>query len=199
MRLRRLPALPLALLLTLAAAGPAMAVDQTVTVPGYQFTPSQVQIDVGDSVTWQFADSILHTTTSRSGQAESWDSDLKGPGQSFAKTFDTPGRFSYICRPHSFMTGAVTVGTDAVGDTVDAFKSRRNGNRVTVSFRLNEPARVTYNLAGPSRKTVRKGRLKAGKHSFRVRGLDEGRYAGTLTAVDDFRKKATAKKSFRVR
>jgi plastocyanin len=199
MRPRRLLALPLALLLALAATAPAVAAERTVVVPGYQFVPAQLQLDVGDRVTWSFTDTISHTTTALRGQADYWDSDLKGPGDTFSRSFTRPGRFNYVCRPHSFMKGSITVGTDSVGDTVDAFKSRRSGSRVTVSFRLNEAANVTYKLAGPSRKTVRKGRLKAGPHSFRVKGLRDGSYAGTLTAVDDFRKKSKAKKSFVVR
>jgi plastocyanin len=193
------PRFLLALALPLIAASPAMAADQTVTVPDYRFAPSAVSIDVGDRVTWRFAGPSLHTSTSRPGQADRWNSGSEGPGGTFARTFTKPGRFNYICIPHPSMTGVVTVGTDQVGKTLTGFQSRRAGTTVTVSFRLNEPASVTYKLTGASRETVRKGRLRAGRHSFKVRGLEEGRYAGTLTATDDFDNRARSKKSFVVR
>jgi plastocyanin len=193
------PCFLLALTLLLVAAAPAMAADQTVTVSDYAFAPGPVAIDVGDRVTWSFAGPSTHTATSRRGQAESWNSGYQDRGESFARTFTKPGRFNYICTPHPYMKGVVTVGSDSVGDTLDNFKSRRAGTTVTVSFRLNEAASVTYKLSGASKKTVRKGRLKAGKHRFKVKGLREGSYAGTLTAVDDFDKKAKSRKSFVVR
>jgi plastocyanin len=194
----RLLALPLALVLVLAAAGPALAAD--VTVPDYRFAPAELRIAVNEQVTWTFTHAEdRHTTTAAGGQADSWSSGLKGAGESFSRTFTKPGRFQYFCSPHPFMRGVIEVGEDKARDTIAGFKSKRSGSTVTVSFRLNEPAKVTYRLKGPSRRTVRRGRLSAGRHSFKVRRLEEGSYGGTLTAVDDFDKKDTAKRSFAVR
>ena len=201
MRLARLPPLPLALTLVLATAGPAMAADWRVDVTNFAFTPEERQIDVGDTVTWSFIDTG-HTTTAEGGQAASWNS---GPtttpaGGTFRRAFTTPGRFQYYCIPHrDFMKGVIRVGQDEVGDTVDAFRSKRRGSSVRISFELNEPATATYKLRGPERKTVRRGRLAAGKHSFRVRSLDDGSYRGTLTLVDDFDNEVRPKSTFVIR
>jgi hypothetical protein len=70
---------------------------------------------------------------------------------------------------------------------------------VRLSFLLNEPATVTYRLKGPSRRTVRRGRLATGTHSFTVRRLKRGSYRGVLTVVDDFDKKITPRNSFVIR
>jgi hypothetical protein len=70
---------------------------------------------------------------------------------------------------------------------------------VRVSFKLNEPATATYRLRGAERRTVKRGRLAAGRHSFRVRNLDAGSYSGTLTLTDDFDKPARPKSSFTIR
>lgn len=200
-RRHRLLPIPFALLLALAGAAPAGAVDVDVGVVDFSFQPREQAIGVGDTVVWRFMTNG-HTTTANRGQAERWDS---GPrttpmGGTFSHTFNRPGRFQYVCIPHSgFMKGTIQVGTDQVADTVDAFRTRRRGSSVTISFRLNEAATVTYKLTGAERKTVRRGRLAAGRHSFRVRNLEEGRYRGTLTASDDFDKTVKPKNSFVIR
>jgi plastocyanin len=199
MRRHRLLPIPLALLLVLVAAAPASAAEIEVGVVNYDFEPPTPSIAVGDTVIWRF-NAEGHTATSNRGQAERWDSGNRMFGQTFRHTFDTPGRFQYVCIPHAgFMGGTIQVGTDQVRDTVDAFKTRRSGANVRISFKLNEPATVTYKLRGAERRTVRRGRLAAGRHSFRVRRLDEGQYRGTLTLADDFDNEVTPKNSFAIR
>ena len=198
MRRHRLLPIPLALLLAIAVAAPANAAEVEVGVVDFDFQPATRAIAVGDTVIWRF-NSGGHTTTASRGQGERWDSGTRASGQEFRRTFNRPGRFQYICIPHAgFMRGTVQVGTDQVRDTVDAFKTRRTGSRVRVSFKLNEPATVTLRLRGAERRTVRRGRLAAGRHSFSVRNLDAGSYRGTLALADDFDKKATAQKSFTI-
>jgi plastocyanin len=162
MRLHRLLPLPLALLLVLAGASPAMAVDWTVDVTDFDFTPSERQIAVGDKVIWQFRDDG-HTTTSRPGQGERWDSDFQSGGATYEHIFTEPGRYEYVCTPHStFMSGVIEVGSDPVSDTVDRFRTSRRGRSATIRFTLNEPAEMTYRLKGPSRRTITRDRLAAG-------------------------------------
>jgi plastocyanin len=201
MRPRFLLPIPLAVLLALAGAAPASAVDWNVDVANFMFTPRERAIGVGDTVIWRFAEPG-HTTTAAGGQAERWNS---GPattpsGGTFRHTFNRPGRFQYFCIPHrSFMKGVIEVGEDEVSDTVDAFRTKRRGASVTISFELNEPATVTYRLRGRDDRVVRRGRLAAGRHRFRVPNLDEGTYRGTLTLSDDFDNKVTPKNLFVIR
>jgi plastocyanin len=202
MRLTRLALAPITALAALGVAAPSLAADVGISVRNYDFTPATQRIAVGDKVTWSF-DEGIHSTTSERGQAESWDSDVRdaadGP-QPFEKTFTRPGRYQYLCTPHeSFMRGTIVVGTDSVADTVDAFKTRVSGSKVTVSFKLNEAASATYTLTGAAKRTVKRRRLGAGKQSITVRRLEAGSYTGTLVLTDDFDKKTRQKKSFRVR
>jgi plastocyanin len=202
MRLNRL-LIPLAVCLPLVLASPAAAFDWKVNVIDYEFQPKERAIAVGDSVTWNFAVDG-HTATSRRGQPDSWNSAPGGgtnsAGAPFTKVFNTPGRYQYICVPHqSFMEGVIQVGTDTVPDPIDNFKSKRTGNRVKLSYLLNEPATVTYKLTGRSRRTVKKGRQSAGRHSFTLRSLRRGTYRGVLTVVDDFDKKTTPRNFFVIR
>ena len=199
---RKLIALPLSFLAVLAAASPAAAADWATNVVDFEFQPSEPKIAVGDSVTWTFSKEG-HTSASAGGQAERWksiDEGANAAGTAYTQVFDTPGRFQYICLQHrTFMKGVVEVGTDTVADSVDRFKAKRIGKRVKVSFKLNEPATVTYSLKGAAKRTVKRGRLRAGSHGFSVKRLKRGKYRGVLTVVDDFDKKSTSRSSFVVR
>jgi plastocyanin len=198
MRTNRLLLIPVTALIALGLAGPATAADFGIGVSNFKFTPREQQIAVGDRVIWTFA-SDGHTTTANRGQPDSWDSGFENSGATFEHTFTKPGRYQYICTPHeSFMKGEIVVGEDAERDTVDGFKTKRVGRRATISFRLNEAASMTYRLKGPISRTVKRKRLKTGKHSFTLKRLRKGSYTGTLTLSDDFDKKTTQKKSFKV-
>ncbi len=84
-------------------ASPAAAAPATVTVDNDRFSPSAVTINAGESVTWNFAES------SHNVQGDGWSgNDDFGTG-TFAKTFDAPGTYSYVCAAHSDMRGTVTV------------------------------------------------------------------------------------------
>ena len=70
------------------------------------FSPANVTINVNDSVTWMWAGTALHSTTSNTGV---WDSGFKsGPTTPFAFTFTAAGSYPYICANH-FFSGSVTV------------------------------------------------------------------------------------------
>jgi plastocyanin len=200
MRFGLVPA-PLALLLLLAAAGPASAAERLVNVVDFEFQPKTLQVDPGDTVTWTFSDGG-HTTTANPGQAEKWDS---GPaanpaGFRLRHTFRNPGRYGYICIPHgSFMTGVVQVGRDEFPKSQRSFKQTRRSSSITMSFRLLEPAKVTVRLRGPSRRTATRRRLEPGRHSIKLSRLHAGRYSGTVTFEDDFKKKSIVRTSTVIR
>jgi plastocyanin len=200
MRFGLVPA-PLALLLLLAAAGPASAAERLVNVVDFEFQPKTLQVDPGDTVTWTFSDGG-HTTTANPGQAEKWDS---GPGANpagfrFRHTFRNPGRYGYVCIPHgSFMTGVLQVGRDEFPKSQRSFKQTRRGSSITMSFRLLEPAKVTVRLRGPSRHTATRRRLEPGRHSIKLSRLHAGRYSGTVTFEDDFKKKSIVRTSTVIR
>ena len=97
--------------LTDAAAirAPRDQVDGDSTVVTIEnFALGSITIAAGERVTWLNADGVPHTVTSADGAAPI-DSDLIGPGQSFASEFTTPGSFSLVCSIHPSMNGTVTV------------------------------------------------------------------------------------------
>ena len=83
---------------TIPAADPNYATDAS-------FTPGQVTVPQGSTVTWQNKDATAHTTTSTTGL---WNGALPA-GASFAFTFNNKGTFAYTCTLHAGMTGAITV------------------------------------------------------------------------------------------
>jgi plastocyanin len=69
------------------------------------FSPSNVTIAVGGTVTWTNHDITAHTTTNASG---AWNGPL-APGASFSRAFPTAGTFDYRCTIHPSMSGSITV------------------------------------------------------------------------------------------
>jgi len=75
------------------------------------FSPRNITIPEGSVVTWTNNDGAPHTATGAGGINSG---NLNG-GQSYSKTFNTPGTFAYHCSYHSFMTGTIKV-TNASGN-----------------------------------------------------------------------------------
>jgi len=95
-------------------AGPAVAAAATVMPAGtmtvairdFDFSPSNLNIHVGDTVVWMNNGPANHTATSASGM---WDTGPLSTGQSSYFTFNQPGMFAYYCSIHPRMRGTVTV------------------------------------------------------------------------------------------
>lgn len=77
-----------------------------VTIQNMAFTPQNLRVKVGQTVTWTNQDQILHTVTSDTGAFESGN---MNPGGTFSFTFTKAGTFSYHCAIHSGMKAQVTV------------------------------------------------------------------------------------------
>jgi plastocyanin len=198
MRRKRLILTPLTAIAALGVASPSLAADFNVGVADFDFTPATQKVAVGDTVTWSF-NATGHSTTSLPGQPDKWDSTVRNPGTTFQKTFTKPGRYQYVCTPHeSFMKGVLVVGSDAVKKTAGPVAAKVSGKQVTFSFKLNEAASATLKLKGAAKRTVTRKRLATGKRSIAVKRLKAGSYTGTLTLSDDFDRKSTVKKSFKI-
>jgi len=78
-----------------------------VRLEDYAFSPANIVVDVGTTVTWTNYDDVEHTVTSDEG--DELDSELFGENETFSHTFDTPGEYAYHCSPHPNMRGLVTV------------------------------------------------------------------------------------------
>lgn len=105
-----LAALSLPLLAGTALAAPS-AKEVAVEVVDSAFQPKTITINAGDTIVWTNTGAMGHTVTASD---QSWDSGRLAPGQSFSRTFDTPGTIAYYCRPHGTPAGAGMAGTIVV-------------------------------------------------------------------------------------
>ncbi len=94
------------------------AASTTVTIKDFDFSPAAITIAAGDTVTWSNVGPTAHSATAGDG---SFDTGIYPEGESRSHTFTEPGTFSYICTPHPFMKGTVTVqGASAEGGGGDS-------------------------------------------------------------------------------
>lgn len=83
------------------------AADTAVTIADLQYSPADVEVAAGGSVTWTNNDDAPHTV-SFDDEALT-DSGELAKGDDFSTTFDEAGDFAYICAIHPDMKGTVTV------------------------------------------------------------------------------------------
>jgi LPXTG-motif cell wall-anchored protein len=94
------------------------AASGSVTIADFQFTPAQITIDQGDTVTWKNNGPTAHSATAPDG---SFDTGIFPAGESRSHTFSEAGTFSYICTPHPNMHGTIVVrASQSGGDTPDS-------------------------------------------------------------------------------
>jgi len=99
-------ALPALLAAALALPSPARA-ELAFASMGYDyFSPSHLDVLVGDAVSWRNASIREHDVHSDVGD---FDSGRVGAGAIFGHNFAEPGDYPYICTIHTFMTGDVAV------------------------------------------------------------------------------------------
>jgi plastocyanin len=72
----------------------------------YRYGPGRIRIKAGTTVTWTNGGDLPHTATDMEFK---WDTGDIDPGQSKSVTFDAPGNYYYICRPHPWMYGQIIV------------------------------------------------------------------------------------------
>lgn len=80
----------------------------TVDIGDFVFQPETISVRTCDSIVWRNTHDQAHTST---GNGESvWSTGNIAPGaESDPILFDTPGRLTYICALHPFMTGVAEV------------------------------------------------------------------------------------------
>jgi plastocyanin len=110
-RLLYLATLTMAALLICAPAASAQD-DMTVSIQDFSFSPDQITVAPGTTVTWTNEGPSPHTTTADDG---SWDSGTLQQGEDFSFTFDKPGTYTYHCSIHPDMTASVKVSGGAGG------------------------------------------------------------------------------------
>ena len=106
-----------------APTSPSATSATTVTLRRLAFSPSELTVGVGTTVTWRSEEPIGHTVTSgavtgidpttglRSGETPDgrFDAPLPSTGATHSFTFTEPGTYSYYCAIHQGMNAQVSV------------------------------------------------------------------------------------------
>jgi hypothetical protein len=98
----KLALLSMILMIPIAAFGGSFA----VSIQGFAFHPSSLNINEGDTVVWTNMDTPAHSVVADNG---SFASALLNMGQTFTHVFSTAGANPYHCGRHPSMLGSVTV------------------------------------------------------------------------------------------
>lgn len=91
----------------------SIATIHTITVQDFNFNPSILTVNVGDTILWQWVNGV-HTTTSTSipSGANAWNSPIQQSNPLFAYIVQVPGTYNYVCQPHApNMAGSFTANT----------------------------------------------------------------------------------------
>ncbi|MBV2264816.1 MAG: cupredoxin domain-containing protein [Thauera sp.] len=107
MNTRIAPAGLFAAAIALAAAVPAQAAEHQVVVEKYAFSPMELRIKRGDTVTWVNNEKRVSHSVLMIGRNE--ESERFFSGESWSRAFPEAGRFEYRCGPHPEMLGVVIV------------------------------------------------------------------------------------------
>ena len=108
-RLTHLASLTLMVVLVLAPSAEARDNAVTVSIQDFFFSPADIIVQPGTTVTWVNNGQAPHTVTA-TDPAGTFDSDTLQPGETFSFTFKQSGTYAYYCAIHPFMKGTVTVG-----------------------------------------------------------------------------------------
>lgn len=100
---------------SLALCAPGAAAQSAVPVPAarvairnFAFAPATVTVPAGTRVVWTNRDEEPHAIRS-ADPALPFQSAALDTGETFALTFDKPGRYAYFCSIHPHMVGTVIV------------------------------------------------------------------------------------------
>jgi plastocyanin len=95
-----------AVLVLFPLSGQAHADEMIVKIDNFTFSPAELTIKPGTTVTWENGDDIPHSVVEAGGKFHSKALDT---GEKFTMTFADAGEVTYFCGLHPHMTGKITV------------------------------------------------------------------------------------------
>ena len=89
------------------SASPTANGEATVTISGRTFSPEELSVSIGTTVTWINEDVDPHTATGT--DREALQSGTMMPGDTFSQSFPDAGTIEYFCEFHAGMRGKLIV------------------------------------------------------------------------------------------
>lgn len=132
----------------------------TIEIRDEAFTPPQIIIDPGQTVTWRNFDDDEHTAT-----GAKFDTGVMHEGDSAEVRFDTPGVYAFVCQFHAHMQGSVTVrgevATPIASPQASPAATSGSAEVSIIDFAFDPPqltvpagTRVTWTNTGAAQHTV---------------------------------------------
>jgi plastocyanin len=81
----------------------------SVEIKDFAFSPANITVKIGDTVTWTNKDSAAHTVTADSGSSDAPSSGNIAAGGTYSFKFTKAATYIYHCAIHPNMQGSVTV------------------------------------------------------------------------------------------
>ncbi|TKW61115.1 MAG: hypothetical protein DI628_00350 [Blastochloris viridis] len=138
--------LMIATALTLIAV-PAFAADYTITEANYKFTPKNLTIQPGDTVTFVNGENkghdVMFVSVPKGVDEMIMSPMMKTKGEKFSYTFTVPGTYEFHCHPHEDqgMKGTLIVGAPSkAGETVKMSHHKEGISAATGSAQAKAPA-----------------------------------------------------------
>ena len=166
---------------------------------GNNYSPKDLNIAIGDTVTWQgtFSSHPLSSTSVPLGAA----SFQNGSGSTFSYLVQVPGNYNYECDIHGFsgMTGSFSATISSVEENITeaqpgTFRLNQNypnpfNPSTTIEFTLPKSEFTSlkvYNILGKEVTTLVSNKLNQGNHTYQFDGknLASGIYYYELVAGD---------------
>lgn len=91
---------------TAGATTTAAGTEFAVVMESFTFTPAELTVPVGATVTWTNRHGARHDVVAADGTFES---PLFGEGETFSFTFTAAGEYPYVCTIHPGMEGTIIV------------------------------------------------------------------------------------------
>ena len=104
---RRSVLIGLSSLAALTALPARAAADHAVAIKGMKFDPAELDVAVGDTVTFTNMDGAPHTGSAKDG---SFDTGKLTKGQSGTVTIEAAGDIAFFCKVHPNMKGVIHAG-----------------------------------------------------------------------------------------
>lgn len=92
-----------------AGSSSQSATNGTINIKNMMFTPSQITVTKGGTVTWTNNDNTTHTVVDDLSNVGGPHSGDIAPGQTYSFTFNKTGSFQYHCSIHPSMRGTIVV------------------------------------------------------------------------------------------
>jgi plastocyanin len=125
-----------------------LAVTHNVQVGNYYFSPSSLNVNVGDIVKWVWVQGS-HTTTSSTipSGATSWDAAINNGNQTYEYTVTIAGTYNYVCTPHAGMGMVASFVAAGAAPALTVAPSNQNVTATTGSTTFTVTSNISWNAS----------------------------------------------------